>query len=114
MKSYMLLFWAPKRLLGMPRSPEQAQESGERWRLWAQALGQVGHSVTGAQLEPAGRRVIGSEKAIADGPFGGDHVMGGYFVVGASSLDEATDLAEGCPVLESGGTVEVRPLMDTD
>src|SRR5580658_4029775 len=114
MKSYMLLFWAPKRLLVMPRSPEQARESGERWRFWEQALRQAGHSVTGAQLEAAGRRVIGAEKAIADGTFGDDHVMGGYFVVTASSLEQATDLAKGCPVLQSGGTVEVRPLMDTD
>lgn len=27
---------------------------------------------------------------------------------------EATDLAKGCPVLQSGGTVEVRPVMGAD
>jgi hypothetical protein len=72
------------------------------------------HSVTGAQLEATGRCVVGAEKTVADGPFDNDHVMGGYFVVSASSLEQATDLAMGCPVLQSGGTVEVRPLMPTD
>jgi hypothetical protein len=114
MTSYMLLFWAPKPLLVAPRSPEQARESGERWRAWEQTLRRAGHSVTGAQLENAGRCVIGADKAIADGPFRGDHVMGGYFVVSASSLAQATDLAKGCPVLVNGGTVEVRPVMHTD
>jgi hypothetical protein len=42
--------------------------------------------------------------------FGGDHAMGGYFVVWASKLAEAAELAKGCPVLQSGGTVEVRPI----
>ena len=54
------------------------------------------------------------EKTVVNGPFGGDHVMGGYFVVSASSLEEATELAKGCPVLGNGGTVEVRPIMDTE
>jgi hypothetical protein len=114
MRSYMLLFWAPKRLLSMPRSDEQARESGERWRSWEQALRRAGHSFTGARLEAAGRCVIGVEKTIADGPFGDDHVMGGYFLMSASSLEQATDLARGCPVLQNGGTVEVRPVMDAD
>jgi hypothetical protein len=114
MTFYMLLFWAPKHRLATPRSPEQARESGELWRSWEQALRQAGHSVTGAQLEATGSRLMGPEKAIADGPFGDDHVMGGYFVVSASSLEQATDLAKGCPVLANGGTVEVRPVMHAD
>jgi hypothetical protein len=114
MASYMLLFWAPKHLLSKPRSPEQARESGEWWHAWEQALREAGHSVTGAQLDEAGRRVTGAEKVIADGAFGDDYVMGGYFLVSASSLEEATELAKGCPILQNGGTVEVRPVMGMD
>ena len=112
MNSYMLLFWAPKHLLAKPRSPAQSSESGARWDAWAEALRMAGHSVTGAQLENEGRRVIGAGRAVAAGGFAGDHLMGGYFVVSASSLDEATELAKGCPVLDSGGTVEVRPYVE--
>jgi hypothetical protein len=114
MNSYMLLFWAPKHLLAAPRSPEQATESGERWHAWAEELKEAGHSVTGAQLEAAGQCVRGAQKIVAEGAFGSDHLMGGYFIVSASSLEQATELAKGCPVLQNGGTVEVRPIMETD
>lgn len=114
MQSFMLLFWAPKHLLAKPRSPDHARESGEKWHSWALALNAAGHSVTGAQLEAGGAYVTGSEKTVFDGTFGGEHVMGGHFVVWASNLAEAAELAKGCPVLQSGGTVEVRPIMDVD
>ena len=114
MNTYMLLFWAPTKILAMPRSPEQERESGAAWHSWQEALRSAGHLVTGAQLDGAGRCVAGAKKTVTDGPFGGDHVMGGYFVVTASSLEQATDLAKGCPVLRNGGTVEVRPIMNTD
>jgi hypothetical protein len=114
MKSFMLLFWAPKNLLANRRSPDQARESGEKWHSWARALNAAGHSATGAQLEPIGACVSGCDKMVVDGTFGSDHVMGGYFVVWASNLAEAAELAKGCPVLQSGGTVEVRPIMDAD
>jgi hypothetical protein len=114
MNSYMLLFWTPKHLLATPRSADQARESGERWHAWEQALRAAGHSVTGAQLEAGGRCVTGASKSVAQGSFSSDHVMGGYFVVSASSLEEATDLAKGCPILQAGGTVEMRPVMVVD
>ncbi len=114
MRSYMLLFWAPKAALAKPRSPEQARASGEMWRSWEQALREAGCSVTGAQLEDSGQCVAGAEKAVVEGSFGSDHVMGGYFVVSASGLEQATLLAKGCPILQSGGTVEVRPILHAD
>jgi hypothetical protein len=114
MNAYMLLFWAPKTILAKPRLPEQAKESGALWQAWERAMRSAGHSVTGAQLDPGGRCVSGASKVVVDGPFGNGHVMGGYFVVSASSLEQATDLAKGCPVLRNGGTVEVRPIMDVE
>jgi hypothetical protein len=38
---------------------------------------------------------------------GGTTRVGGYSVISADSLDDAATKAKGCPVLESGGTVEV-------
>lgn len=39
-----------------------------------------------------------------------DHI-GGYTVITASDLDEATDIARGCPFLAVGGTVEIRSVL---
>ncbi len=113
MHSFMLLFWAPRNLLAKPRSPDQARESGDKWHSWAQALNASGCLVTGAQLQPGGLCVT-PDQTVVDGTFGNDHVMGGYFVVRASSLADASELAQGCPVLQNGGTVEVRPIIDVD
>ncbi len=112
MKTYMLLFWAPKQLVAAPRSPEDARKSGEKWSSWEQALRSAGRSVTGAQLESGGQCVTGSVRKVAEGAFPGDQVMGGYYLVSASSPADAMEVAKGCPVLDSGGTVEVRPVME--
>ena|SRR5579871_6121991 len=112
MRSYMFLFWAPRQALAMPRSPEQARASGEKWHSWEQALRKGGHSPTGAQLEPGGQCLTGAARSLREGTFGKDDVCGGYFMVTASSLAEATELAKGCPLLDNGGTVEVRAVME--
>ncbi len=108
----MYLFWAPKHLLaGPPRTAEEARESGERWRAWEEALRAAGHEPTGGQLEASGQCVTGTAKVVRDGTLDDANVLGGYFLVRASSLSQATELAKGCPMLQLGGTVEVRPLM---
>jgi hypothetical protein len=70
--------------------------------------------VTGAQLESIGACVTGSDKIVVDGSFGGDHGTGGVFVVRTSNLAAAAKLAKGFPVLQSAGTLEVRPVIDVD
>jgi hypothetical protein len=51
-------------------------------------------------------------KSITDGPFAeGKEEVGGYIMISAASLDEASELAKGCPVLLGGGSVEVRMII---
>ena len=35
-------------------------------------------------------------------------LVGGFFIIKAASLEEATELAKGCPDLPLDGSVEVR------
>jgi len=37
--------------------------------------------------------------------------LGGYVIVKANSLDDATQLAQGCPILLIGGHVEIRNIL---
>ncbi len=47
-----------------------------------------------------------------DGPYvESKEAVGGYLIVRAASLDEATELARGYPALARGVSVEVRPLL---
>lgn len=50
---------------------------------------------------------------VTDGPFADTkEVLGGYYVLEASDLDEALEFAQRIPAVRLGGAVEVRPLVD--
>jgi len=92
-------------------SPDQMQKVMQQWGTWiTQALQQGWMTNPGDALTPEGK-VVKSAKVVTDGPFvESKEVVGGYSVVKANSLAAAAELAKGCPGLEYGGKVEVRPL----
>jgi hypothetical protein len=87
------------------------QKHMEKWVAWFKDLGAKGHiKDAGHPLENTGKVVHGNRKIIKDGPFAeAKDVVAGYIVVEASDLAQATELSKGCPILEVGGSVEVRP-----
>jgi hypothetical protein len=93
-------------------SPEQMQKSMEKWVAWFKDLGAKGHiKDPGHPLENTGKVVKGKQHLVSDGPYAETKdVVGGYIVVEAKDLEEAVKLAKGCPILEVGGSVEVRPI----
>jgi hypothetical protein len=95
-------------------SPQQMEESMKKWGAWMGQLSQTGNFKGGDPLAEGGRVVAGKKKAVTDGPFGETKdLVGGYLLVTASSLDAATELARGCPILESeSGSVEVREVRE--
>jgi hypothetical protein len=91
-------------------SPEQMQQVMQKWMTWMQGLAQKGHlKDRGHPLEPQGRLVKGG--TVTDGPYAEKDLVGGYSLIEASDLAEAAELSKGCPILERGGLVEVRPIM---
>jgi hypothetical protein len=90
-------------------SPAEMEANMNQWRAWMGQLSQAGHFKGGDPLGPGGRVLTGKKKAVTDGPFGETKdLVGGYLVVTAANLDEATELARGCPIFERDGSVEVR------
>jgi hypothetical protein len=58
-------------------------------------------------------RVVNAKQAISDGPHvDGRELVGGYSVVMADSFDTAIERAKGCPIIQRGGSVEIRPISD--
>ena len=91
-------------------SPEQYQQLLQRYFDWSDQLRSAGHYITAEQLKSGGR-LVRATPAIVDGPFTETkETIGGYYLIEASNLDEATEIARQCPVLTHGGTVEVREL----
>ena len=84
----------------MAETPEAQEESMRVWGAWFGALGD--------SVVDIGNPFGAGSSVTADGAIaGGASKIGGYSIVEAASLNEATAKADGCPVLESGGSVEV-------
>jgi hypothetical protein len=107
MRNFMFLFRGGE----TPTSPEGMQAQMQKWMNWIQKLRDEGKYVAGDPLEGKGKVLRSPNKVITDGPFAeGKELVGGYFLVHAESLDAAAAMAKDCPIFETGGSVEVRPI----
>jgi len=93
-------------------TPEQMQQHMQKWVDWLKDLGQKGHlKDQGNPLDRTGK-VVKGRKAISDGPYAeAKDMIGGYTLVEAKDIAQAADLSVGCPIFDTGGFVEVRPIM---
>ncbi|HXP53184.1 MAG TPA: YciI family protein [Bacteroidia bacterium] len=92
-------------------SPDQMQKHMQKWMAWMGGLAAKGIMGASEPLKPTGKQVTGTKKVITDGPFvEAKEMVGGFTVVNAKDIDEAVELAKGCPIFEVGGKLEVRPL----
>ena len=94
-------------------SPEQMQQEMQKWRVWIDELGKKGHFKGGDPLDRTGKVVSGKQKVVTDGPYAeAKDIVGGYLLVAAENIAQATDLAKGCPIFDQQhGSVEVRAVM---
>lgn len=90
-------------------SPQQLQESMQRFTAWFDKLTGEGKMKSGQPLFSEGKIV--SSKGVADGPFAeSKEAVGGYLLLNVANLDEAVAVAQTWPGLAYGGSVEVRPV----
>ncbi|HWB25556.1 MAG TPA: YciI family protein [Chitinophagaceae bacterium] len=110
MKDFMLIFINGEGSKDF--SPEQMQANMQEWFGWVNDLKNKGIYVGGEALLPAGKTVKGKDAVITDGPFAeSKEVVGGYFIVKAADIDEASEIAKASPDLPYGGAVQVREVM---
>lgn len=93
-------------------SPEQMQKHYAKWAAWFKDMTAKGIiKYPGHPLEDTGKVLKGSQKTIHDGPFAeAKDIVAGFTLIEARDLAAAADIAAGCPILEVGGSVEVRPI----
>lgn len=91
---------------------EQRVQLAQQWNDWYDGLAARGKVQHGRPLALEGRVVSGTGGArVTDGPFAeAKEVVGGYFFLSVADIDEATAIAQQCPGLPLGLTVEVRPI----
>ena len=109
MTDFMMLFRGGT--AGMARfSPEEKQRHLGKWGQWIESMSKAGKFKAGDPLSGEGR-VLSGTKQISDGPYAeAKDLVGGYVIVATDTLEEAVELAAGCPIYEAGGTTEVRPI----
>ena len=111
MKEFVLLFRQPSYDY-TKASPSDMQAIAKKWKDWAEGIvaqGKLGSH--GPRLALEGK-VLKAGGVITDGPFVEIRErLGGFIIVKAESLEEATTLAHGCPALDAKGSVEIRPVM---
>ncbi|SKA85516.1 Uncharacterized conserved protein [Prosthecobacter debontii] len=90
-------------------SKERIQQTIDDFYLWIEAMVAEGKMKTGQRLAHTGKTV--SRHGITDGPFGETkEIIGGYWFVVASSLEEAAEYMQGNPTIQLGLAFELRPL----
>lgn len=81
--------------------------------VWVESLVEKGHFKEGNPLEAKGTVIKGG--LVTDGPFvETKECVSGYYFILAESLEEATEIAKGCPDLKRGSTLEIREIMLMD
>ena len=90
----------------MPQTPEEGERVMKAWMDW---LGGLGKSVVDAGNPTGPSKTVAANGKVSEG--GGANASTGYSILEAKSLDDAVGLSRGCPILKSGGSVEVAELM---
>ena len=83
-----------------------------KFRTWFENLSAKGIVRGGQPLGREGRVISGKGgRSVNDGPFAETkEAIGGYLLLTADSIEEATAIAKGMPSLDYGTRVEVRPI----
>jgi hypothetical protein len=95
-------------------SAERARQTMARWQRWFKDMTEKGQLKNlGQPLDRSlGKVVGGKRRTVTDGPYPeAKEVLGGFSIIEARDLNQAAQIASGCPILEFGGSVEVRPVM---
>jgi hypothetical protein len=112
---YMLLMYT--RESDVPRDPETVNALYQAWQAYIQEIKAAGVLVANNGLAPVANastlRVRNGKTLITDGPFAETHEqLAGFSLVDCKDVDEALKWAGKVPIAKYG-SVEVRPLWDS-
>jgi len=116
MMQYLLLIYRKEKDRAT-RPETERNEIFQAYMSFAQGIRSSGNYVSGEALQPVATattvRVKDGKTMTTDGPFAETREqLGGFFLIEAKDLDEATGIAARIPDAR-GGSIEVRPIMPT-
>ena len=108
MKEYLLLFRGGANPEDM--TPEQMQTTMHNWMAWMKGLRKSKQLGQGHPLRDGGKSLSGLKGKNTAALTDTAESVGGYMVIKAKGLAEATKIAKGCPIFNNGGKVELRAI----
>ncbi|HMG07246.1 MAG TPA: YciI family protein [Mucilaginibacter sp.] len=106
---FLLVFWREYKNQKMHLSPEKLQSHLKKWQEWLTRL--AVNDVLASQIKrwDTEGRVLKKGKPVILGPYAEiKEYIDSLITIHAADYQEAKEIALGCPVLELGGTVEIR------
>ena len=112
MKEFVLIFRMTK---DDQPSPAQMQERMKLWQDWMGGIAaQNKLASSGNRLGTEGK-VVKPKNVVTNGPYVEiKETIGGYIIIKAETIDEAAEISKGCPIIQGGGNVEVRPIVSME
>lgn len=112
--SFLLIFRDSNLAAYERLTPEQRRELVAAWNAWYDGLAAKGQVQQGHPLQPSGRVISGARgEKVTDGPYAETkEIVAGYFFLTVPDLAAATAIAQQCPSLPLGISVEVRPVAE--
>ena len=89
-------------------SPANEQEYKGVMEKWSKWFGEIRPSLADPG-SPVGKSTTVTKAGVMND--GGPNPLSGYSLVNAASIDDAVNLAKGCPILDAGGSVEIAEAM---
>ena len=112
MKDFMMLFHSEPNPDFNP-TPEQIQAEVKAWEDWIGSIGAQGKLKNPGEALGFEGKTMHSDGSITDGPYAEmKEIVGGFIIVSTATIEDAINLANGCPALDNGGKVEVRDIMN--
>ncbi len=109
-KEFMLLFRFEPNFNFQPSAEEQAQMH-QQWGAYIGGLAIQEKLISTHQLGFEGVQVA-ADQTINNGiNILSNQTLGGNMIVKAQSINEAVEIAKGCPILQMGGNVEIRDIL---
>ena len=108
MKDFLFIFRSD--YSKMPQgTPEEMKAITQKWMDWITGIS--AKNMLGDQGKRLGLtgKVVRPNNVVTNGPYTEiKESIGGYTMIKAESYNDAVEIAQGCPILQFGGNVEVR------
>ena len=92
------------------QTPDTDEEVAKVMDAWGQWFGSMGSAVIDGGNPVGMSSTVNSDGSVSDD--GGANPASGYSLIEASNLDDAIGKAKACPILASGGSVELAEAFD--